>query len=112
MNIISNLDWECKNLSEKVTSLDLDININRESKTFDYKVHAKEEALALYTQPHSAHPPNTSKRMVFNLLNTYCSHNSNKINYSMQANKLLNDLLKEDIIEIRFLTCLKKRSLN
>ena len=67
MHIISNLNWECKKLSEKVTFLDLDINIKK-SKTFDYKVHAKEEALALCIQPHSAHPSNTSRGMVFILL--------------------------------------------
>ena len=33
MNAIYNLNWECDELSENVTILDLDVNMSRESHT-------------------------------------------------------------------------------
>ena len=39
VSTISNLNWEFEELSEKLKFSDLGINMNREFKTFDYKVH-------------------------------------------------------------------------
>ena len=43
--------------------------------------------------PHSEHPPNEARGMMFSLLNNYDANNSNKTNYSTQVNTLFNDLL-------------------
>ena len=71
----------------------LDISMNRESKMFEHKVHLKKEALSLYMLLHSVHSPNTSRGLAFSLLKTYCSHSSDKVNFSKPANRLLDDLL-------------------
>ena len=68
LNNTSNLDWECEELSETVTFLDLDITINRKSKRFECKTHLEKQALASCMPPHSAHPPNAARGMVFSLL--------------------------------------------
>ena len=67
----TNLNCECKELSETATFLDLDINVNRKLRTFECKTHAKKEALALCMSTHSAHPPNEARGMVFSLLHTH-----------------------------------------
>ena len=71
-------------------------------------MHAKKEDLSLWTPPHSVHPPNTSRGMIFSLLKTYHSHSSNKINYVMKVNKLLNDLLERGYNQTTFLDVFKK----
>ena len=56
-------------------------------------MHVKKAALALCMPPHSVHPRNASRGIVFSLLKNYNTNNSNKNNYSRQVNKLFNDLL-------------------
>ena len=58
LSAISNLNWECEELSDKVNFLDLGISTNRESKIFGYKIHVRKEALASCMPPHSVHLPN------------------------------------------------------
>ena len=93
LNTISNLHWECEELSETVTFLDLDISINSRSRKFEDKMNVKKEALALHLPLHSAHPSNAARGMVFSLLKNYNANSSNKTSYLTQLNKLLNDLL-------------------
>ena len=57
-------------------------------------MHAKKEALASCIRPHSTHPPNTSRGMIFSLLKTYYAHSRNNINRVAKMNKLLNNLLE------------------
>ena len=64
----------------------------------------KRSSSSAHTPPHSGHPPNIARGMVFSLLNNYNANNSNKTNYSTQVNKTFNDILaggctKKDIME-------------
>ena len=61
-------------------------------KRFECETPVK-KALALWTPPHSAHPLNAAKVLVFSSLKNYKVNYSNKNNYSTQVNKLFNDIL-------------------
>ena len=61
--------------------------------------------------PNSAHPPNTSRRMIFSLLKTHYSDSNNKFNCEAQANKLLNDLLERGCNQKKALDMLKEAGL-
>ena len=49
---MSNLNWECEELSEAVTSLDLDISMNRKLIMFQLKAHVKKR-LYVCTRHHN-----------------------------------------------------------
>ena len=65
LNNVSNLDWECEELSKTVNFLDFYMKMNRESKRFECKKHVKKEALAFCMPPHSTHAPNADRGMAF-----------------------------------------------
>ena len=74
LNNVSNLNWVCEDLVEKVVFLDLEILIDRREKKFTHKPHTKEMSLILHFLPHSARPKEAWKGMIRSLLSKNWRH--------------------------------------
>ena len=92
-NSCSSLSWETETLSESTHFLDLNIWINKKRQKLTYSTYQKPMNLFLYTPPHSAHPSNTTKSLIYSLLKTYQRQNPNLHDFHNMS-KLLFQRLK------------------
>ena len=65
LNQASNLNWVCESLEQRMVFLDLKIWIDRREKIFMHKPHTKEIYLLLCLPPHSEHPKEAWKGMIY-----------------------------------------------
>ena len=68
LNQVSNLNWVCEELGKRVVFLYLEIRIDRMEKICMHKLHTKEISLLSCLSPHSAHPKEFWKGMIYGLL--------------------------------------------
>ena len=88
LNSCSSLSWETETLSDSTHFLDLNIWIDKKDHKLAYSTYQKEMNLFLYIPPHSAHPNNTTKSLIYGLLKTYHRQNPNPSDFQ-QMSKLL-----------------------
>ena len=75
LNTCSSLSWETEELGKQSPFLDLNIWINKNTQKIQYSTCQKDMNLFLYIPPHSAHPQNTIKSLIYGLLKTYQRQN-------------------------------------
>ena len=85
------LRWE---INEPTLSLDyLDINITINNNSIVTRTFRKAMNLYQFLPPHSAHPPNTLKGMIYSLMKTYSYQNSHQRDYEGEVIFLFNHLI-------------------
>ena len=92
LNTCSSLNWETEDLSDRTHFLDLNIWIDNKSGLLKYNTYQKPMNLFLYIPTHSAHPKNTTKSLIYGLLQTYRRQNPDQKDFHRMGKLLFQRL--------------------
>ena len=87
------LTWETSTLQNSVVFLDLEINIDPQTRLLHTKTYQKPMNLFLYIPPHSAHPPGVLKSLIYGNLRRYWIQNTNRQDYVNTARSFAQHLV-------------------
>ena len=88
LNNCSSLKWETEKLGLKTNFLDITITFDPKLNKLKYTTYQKPSNLFLYIPPHSAHPKNTIKSLIYGLLKTYNRQNPNRTDFNKMGSLL------------------------
>ena len=87
------LRWTDTGWVNSVKFLDLTISINL-SNCLEFKTYRKPMNLNLYLPPHSAHPPDSIRSLIFGRTRAYFLHNTHQKDYVAECTRLSKDLMR------------------